>query len=361
MNGAKTLEQVIADMWDSAERLEVEPWASVDAFRSGTSHAFDDSLVTALMSLAPLKRLKGIGFLGAIDYLRHGSGRAGHRRRHNRLEHSLGVAHLADVYAREVGLPDNRRRLLLAASLLHDVGHGPLSHTLEPVFSDAFGIDHHSVTRDLITGDLRAGLGIAEVLAAEQVDIEEVLALIDGEHDGDVGFLFSNQINLDTLEGIMRCRAFIAPRPAYRGAERIALLWARGGHTAESAFDEFWRLKHDVYTLFIGGPAGAALDTLAQTYMREHLSQFSPDDFLISETMLLRRHSELHGYLKVAARSQEKLREVVPKAWLRAPVERRRREFFIEKDTPLVNNAAINCRYRQTKTRSATTLADLLD
>lgn len=334
--------------------------ASYDDYRSDTSHVFDGSLVSSLLSLASLKRLAGIGFLGAIDHLRHGSGRAGHRRRHNRLEHSLGVARLADVYAREAGLADDRRRLLLAAALLHDVGHGPLSHTLEPVFSEAFGIDHHSTTRDLITGDLRAGDGIAQTLAMAQIDVEEVLALIDGTHDGDVGFLFSRQINLDTLEGITRSRAFFAPRPAYRGAERIARLWAQGGSMTEGAFDEFWRLKHDVYTLFIGGPSGATLDTLAQTYMRENLSEFAPEDFLISETALLRRHPILHGYLK-AAGSLEKLRASVPQAWLKLPVERRKREFFVEANTPLVDNAAIDRRYRQAKTRSSTTLAELLD
>lgn len=347
-------------MWDGDGELGMAMFASSDAFRSDTSYTFDDSLVGSLLSLTPLKRLAGIGFLGAIDHLRHGSGRAGHRRRHNRLEHSLGVAHLADIYAREVGLAEDRRRLLLAASLLHDVGHGPLSHTLEPVFSDAFGIDHHSITRELIKGDLPQGDGIAEVLATERIDIEEVLALIDGTHDGDVGFLFSNQINLDTLDGITRCRAFIAPRPAYRGAERIARLWARGGLLAEGAFDEFWRLKHSVYTLFIGGPSGAALDMLAQTYMREHLSKFEPKDFLLGETTLLRRHPELHGYLKAAARSDE-LRARVPKAWLEKSVELRRREFFVAKDMPLVDNAAINRRYKQSKTRCFTTLADLLD
>ncbi|WP_172974904.1 HD domain-containing protein [Roseivivax sp. THAF30] len=335
-------------------------YAPCDAYRSDTCHYFRDSIVSSLVSLAPVRRLAGIGFLGAIDHLRQGSGRAGHRRRHNRLEHSLGVARLADVYAREADLSDDRRRLLLTAALLHDVGHGPLSHTLEPVFSDAFGIDHHSVTRDLITGKLPAGEGIAETLAAAQVDIEEVLALIDGTHDGDVGFLFSSQINLDTLDGITRCRAFVAPRPAYRGAERIARLWARGGALTVDAFDEFWRLKHDVYTLFIGGPSGAALDMLAQTYMREHLSEFAPEDFLITETTLLRRHPELHDYLKMAARL-DNLRARVPKAWLKQTVERRRRDFFVEADMPLVDNAAIDRRYKQTKTRNSTTLAELLD
>ncbi|MEO0497329.1 MAG: HD domain-containing protein [Pseudomonadota bacterium] len=334
--------------------------APMDAYRSGMLPLLSDPLAASLLSLPPLKRLAGIGFLGAIDHLRHGSGRAGHRRRHNRLEHSVGVARLADIYARTVDLANDRRRLLIAASLLHDVGHGPLSHTLEPIFSDAFGIDHHSVTRDIVTGNARRGETIAEVLTDANVDIEEVLALIDGTHDGDVGFLFSNQINLDTLEGITRCRAFVAPRPAYGGAERIVHLWARGSAMTESTFDEFWHLKHDVYTLFIGGPSGAALDVLAQTYMREHLSKFTPEDFLLSETTLLRHHRELHGYLKAAARSED-LRTHVPKAWLKQDVERRKRKFFVEDDTPLINHNTIDHRYKQTKTRSLITLAELLE
>lgn len=351
-------------MFVDLKQSDMLPWVSAyapcDAYRSDTLHLFRDAFVDSLLSLAPLRRLAGIGFLGAIDHLRHGSGRAGHRRRHNRLEHSIGVARLADVYAREAGLADDRRRLLLAAALLHDVGHGPLSHTLEPVFSEAFGIDHHRVTRNLITGDLPRGKGIAEVLASAQVEIEEVIALIDGTHDGDVGFLFSSQINLDTLEGITRCRAFVAPRPAYRGAERTVRLWARGSALSEGAFDDFWRLKHDVYTLFIGGRAGAALDMLAQTYMRENLSAFGPEDFMVSETTLLRRHPELYDHLKAAARKED-LRARVPKMWLKKAVELRRRNFLVEADTPLVDNAAIDLRYKQTKTRSSTTLADLLD
>lgn len=351
-------------MCADANHPDMLPWgsacASTDDYRSDTCHAFRDPIVNVLLSLSPLRRLAGIGFLGAIDHLRQGSGRAGHRRRHDRLEHSIGVARLADVYAREAGLADDRRRLLLAAALLHDVGHGPLSHTLEPVFSEDFGIDHHRVTRDLITGDLPAGEGIADALAVAEVDIDEVIALIDGIHDGDVGFLFSSQINLDTLEGITRCRAFVAPRPAFRGAETTVRLWARCSALPEGAFDEFWRLKHDVYTLFIGGRIGASLDILAQTYMRENLSSFTPEDFMVSEITLLRRHPKLYGFLKAAARKKD-LRADVPEMWLKKSFQLRRRDFLVNADIPLVNNSDIDLRYRQTKTRSSTTLADLLD
>lgn len=332
-----------------------------DVYRSDTCPTFSDPLVTAILSLPSLKRLAGIGFLGAIDYLRHGSGRAGHRRRHNRLEHSVGVARLADIFAREAGLSDDRRRLLLCAALLHDVGHGPLSHTLEPVFAEEFGLDHHIVTRQIVTGDVSMGEEIPEILSDAGVDIEEVLALIAGEHDGDVGYLFSSQINLDTLEGITRCRAFVAPRPAFGMAERIVRKWARGREMPEAGFDAFWGMKHDVYNLFIGAPRGAALDAVAQTYMRANLSAFSPEDFFVTEGALRRRHPDLYRYLRTASFPDGSLSATIPADWKRQTVVVKKRDFFVESDARLADNMSIDRRYHQTKSVAYLTLAELLD
>ena len=50
---------------------------------------------------------------------------------HTRLEHSLGAFHIADRLAQEMAMNDEDRQLLTTAALLHDVGHGPFSHTLE--------------------------------------------------------------------------------------------------------------------------------------------------------------------------------------------------------------------------------------
>lgn len=79
---------------------------------------------------------------------------------HTRLEHSMGVSFVAGLLARELGLGEEEAAILRAAGLLHDVGHGPFSHTLEGIFHDRIGLDHMELTRDLITG--RVDLDLSE-------------------------------------------------------------------------------------------------------------------------------------------------------------------------------------------------------
>src|SRR5256712_3384295 len=51
-----------------------------------------------------------------------------------------------------LGLSDDERKLVQAAGLLHDVGHGPFSHTLEHVLSRELSVDHMHLTQRIITG-----------------------------------------------------------------------------------------------------------------------------------------------------------------------------------------------------------------
>ena len=359
------LDRNSAQTMSSIDQPELAPMLAVGAAyrsgRSGIRPVFSDSVVGALLSTRALRRLSRIGFLGAIDYVRHRTGTAGHQRRHNRLEHSISVARLADIYAREADLPDDRRQLLLSAALLHDVGHGPLSHTLEPVFEAEFGIDHHIMTRRLVTGEVPLGKEIPELLADAGVDLDEVLALIEGEHDGDVGFLFSGQINLDTLEGINRCRAFIARRSAYGSCESMVRRWAQGrASTIENDFDAFWHLKHQVYNLFIGGNRGAGLDAIAQAYMRSNLIEFSAKDFLGTEGVFRRRHPTLFAYLDSVSSNEQSSEFEIPTNWLLQDVVVKKRDFYVERESTLEDVQSINHRYKQTKTVMSKSLAELL-
>lgn len=353
--------QETANEIDYSKHLLTDIAPAEGTLRSDEHFSFDDPFVSELCQTRPLRRLRRIGFLGAIDYLKLGTGRSPHRRRHNRYEHSLGVAKLAETYAehRELNLDD--RRLLMAAALLHDVGHGPLSHTLEPIFDREFGINHHYMTKRIIYGETRLGDGIRQTLQAYSVDPEEVLALIDGEHDGPLNFLFGSQINLDTVEGIMRCRAFFGRRTAFGSAAALAGRLARSDELPTPNLDEFWELKHSVYNLFISANVGLVLDSVAQAYMCDNISRFTADDFLTTEDNLRAKHGYMFKIFHMVASRTTELHSELSKSWLDAELPVKKRSFFVDVDQPLSSVDAINKRYRQSKTTVSVRLGEILE
>lgn len=335
--------------------------AAEATFRSDEVVTFADPFGNALLSTGPLRRLSKIGFLGAIDLIRRGSGRSPHRRRHNRLEHTIGVARLAETYANEARLPEKRRRLLLAAALLHDVGHGPLSHTLEPVFAEYFNVDHHSATRRIVRGETRRGREVLDVLRAAHLDPDEVLAMIDGHHGGPDAFLFAGPINFDTLDGITRCAAFMKPRGAHRAMLRAVRDWARLGCAPLSEFDEFWMLKHEVYTLLIGGARGHLLDAAAQIYMRKNIDTFDVADFERSEKTLRARHPQLFGHLQKIAVGGISLKDQLPTDWMTEEVLVKYRAFTVLSGAISSKPDSIDERYKQNKSSRRIPLVELIE
>ena len=328
--------------------------------RSDDDVVLTDLVASALLATAPLRRLEGIGFLGAIDYAKKGSGRSPYRRRHNRREHSVGVAKLAETYAFEVEMDEKERKTLVCAALLHDVGHGPLSHTLEPVFEERFGINHHRTTRDIIEGSTRFGLQILDILREFDVDPDAVLSLIEREEGGDHAFLFSAPINIDTLEGIMRCRAFVGPRPAFGSASAVVRRWATSGTLPQNDFDDFWSLKNSVYNLVINAPIGRLLDTVAQSFMAANIDRFSKDDFLKTERSFRASHPELFTYLSVVLEHEDNLRDRLPRSWLAFDVKINNRTFFVDENVELAGPHQIDARYKQTKSRYSVKLEELV-
>ena len=319
-----------------------------------------DDVANALLSTPAMRRLAGIGFLGAIDYVKKGSGRDPHRRRHNRREHSIGVAKLAEIYAIEIDMEPHARRTIVCAALLHDLGHGPLSHTLEPVFEEYFGINHHRTTRDIITGASRFGSQILDILSEHNVDPEDVIALIDGEYTGAHAFLFSSSINLDTLEGITRCRAFVGPRSAFGSASAAVRRWAASGGFPKNDFDDFWALKNSVYNLVINAPIGRLLDTVAQSYMAANIDRFAADDFLKTEKSFRASHKELFSYLNIVLKHEGDLRDHLPRSWLQVDVKINDRTFFVDNSVAPESAHEINARYRQTRARYSVKLEELV-
>ena len=73
-----------------------------------TLSLFEDPLLGGLIESRPVQRLRRIGFLGAVDRMQS-------RNRHNRYDHSVGVARLALLYARKRDLSQRDTRLLAVA------------------------------------------------------------------------------------------------------------------------------------------------------------------------------------------------------------------------------------------------------
>lgn len=130
---------------------------------------------------------------------------------HNRLAHSLGVLHLMhqalDQLRRRGGDDEveRARTPLLAAALVHDVGHGPFSH----VFEACLGTDHEEwslrVIRSEETGVNRVLRRVDSALPAA------VAALIGRDAPGRPvwqRYLLSSQLDMDRLDYLRRDSLF---------------------------------------------------------------------------------------------------------------------------------------------------------
>ena len=268
---------------------------------------FSDPFLSELAMSTPVQRLKGIGFLGAIDYVKSPNGLQSYRRRHSRFEHSVGVAELALLYTQLCDVSWEETRILAAAGLLHDIGHGPLSHTLEPVFHDVFGLSHYQSGVDILYGRSPLGNEISTIMSNYQVDLDEVTAMIAGEHAGPLAYLFAGPINLDTIEGICRSRAFMVKshRPI-DPSQLVALMATSTDAFPIDAMDDFWTLKGQVYNLVIHHPWCLIFDGLAQAYMSHCIDNFGPNDFIKTEDQLRYQEPELFHIFAWAKRSKRR-------------------------------------------------------
>ena len=110
---------------------------------------------------------------------------------HTRFEHSLGVSHVGGMMSESIGLDEHEKEIVQVAGMLHDVGHGPYSHTLEHILHSRGGKDHMSITEGIITGSydvvtaserpsVSPRPSIPEILERHGMDPKEISGLIRG-------------------------------------------------------------------------------------------------------------------------------------------------------------------------------------
>jgi HD superfamily phosphohydrolase len=147
-----------------------------------------EDFALALLDSPPLQRLRYIRQLG-FSYLVYPGAN------HTRFEHSLGTMFLADVAARRFGLSDEDRTLVIAAGLLHDIGHGPFSHASEPLMEQFLHTTHDDIER-IIGPETRS------LLEENGISPTELCQIVKGKHR--LSGIIHGDLDVDRMDYLLR-------------------------------------------------------------------------------------------------------------------------------------------------------------
>lgn len=174
-----------------------------------------EGLALEIADTPQMQRLRWIKQLGLASLVYPGAN-------HTRFEHSLGAYHLADLLARHLGMAKEDKMLVGAAALLHDVGHGPLSHATEAALAPYLRKEHESIIDILKKGELRA------VLDKYGLKASEIQAAINGVG---LGQIVSGEIDVDRMDYLIRDAHYTGV--AYGVIDRLRLLQKMTLHGGE--------------------------------------------------------------------------------------------------------------------------------
>jgi HD superfamily phosphohydrolase len=131
-------------------RMNSLQWAEEKVFKDPV-HKYiyvQDPVVWNLINTKEFQRLRRIRQLGTSFFTFHGA-------EHSRFSHSLGVYELTRKIISQFERNDyedwplEEKQVCLCAALLHDIGHGPFSHSIEAVFHE----HHEDWSCRIILGD----------------------------------------------------------------------------------------------------------------------------------------------------------------------------------------------------------------
>jgi uncharacterized protein len=147
-----------------------------------------EDFALALLDSPPLQRLRYIRQLG-FSYLVYPGAN------HTRFEHSLGTMFLADVAARRFGLEEKDRLLVVAAGLLHDIGHGPFSHASEPLMEEYLHMTHDDIAP-------LVGHGTGALLREYGIDPAALCQIVKGTHN--LSGIIHGDLDVDRMDYLLR-------------------------------------------------------------------------------------------------------------------------------------------------------------
>lgn len=249
----------------------------------------DNQIIMDLINTPEFQRLRRIKQLGTSSFTFHGA-------EHSRFGHCLGVyeitRQMCNYFQRNYpqqhpddGLWDDRERpVALCAALLHDLGHGPYSHTFEHIFHT----NHEQITRKLITD---SSTNINKILQRVSPDFpHQVASVIDHTYENpQVVQMISSQVDADRMDYLQRDAYYTGTNYGKFDLDRVLHVMRpvksgiafeiSGMHAVEDYIISRLQMYLQVYFHPVSRSMEVILDHLLMRakYIYQHPNDFEPD------------------------------------------------------------------------------------
>jgi HD superfamily phosphohydrolase len=260
-----------------------------------------DRVIWDLIGTKEFQRLRRIKQLGTTYLTFHGA-------EHSRFSHSLGVYEIVrriadDVFAGRPEWNEEVRMLSLCAALLHDLGHGPFSHSFEKVFD----FDHEHYTQEIILGDTEVNKVLSQVHSHFPKEVAEIIGKTSNNKL--VISLISSQIDADRMDYLQRDAYFTGVSYGHFDMERIlrvmrpkgdqVVIKKSGMHAVEdyimSRYQMYWQVYFHPVTRSAEVILTKILHRAQELYQQSYTFRQSPIHFY----SLFENHLTLQDYLKL--------------------------------------------------------------
>jgi len=253
-------------------------------------------VILDLINTSEFQRLRRIKQLGTTSLTFHGA-------EHTRFGHCLGVyeitRRICDNFQRNYptkvpgdGLWDDSERLVaLCAALLHDIGHGPYSHTFEHIFHT----NHEAITVAIITSPMTQ---VNQVLRRVSPDFpQKVASVIQKTYPNkQVVQMISSQIDADRMDYLLRDAYNTGTKYGTFDLTRILRVMRpySGGITFEidgmHAVEDYIMSRFQMYVQIYFHPVSRSMEVILDHLLQRAKEIYTPDnqqDTALSPTLLL--------------------------------------------------------------------------
>lgn len=249
----------------------------------------DNQIILDLINTPEFQRLRRIKQLGTSSFTFHGA-------EHSRFGHCLGVYEITREmcnyfqrnyphhYPGDGRWDDRERPVALCAALLHDLGHGPYSHTFEHIFKT----DHEQITRQLITS---SDTNINRILRRVSPDFpHQVASVIDHTYENQqVVQMISSQVDADRMDYLQRDSYYTGTNYGKFDLDRVLHVMrpVQGGIAFEisgmHAVEDYIISRLQMYLQVYFHPVSRAMEVILDhllmraKYIYEHPNDFEPE------------------------------------------------------------------------------------